>query len=475
MPRRKPDPRVLVIGLTLLSAACLPAAAQESPVFLTLAQCTETALAEGADNRILQRNLDIAREQHRLAISQNSYSLSGSAGATATYGFGESSMLSASSLASGLNEYPQAGLAFANPMTSISLTTAPYIPSNALSTLYVQDSAMGSVGISASQTIWNGYPGGTARATVEKSLLSLRGRELATASGRLSLTSAVTQAYFIALGAQRNLAVKMEIQDQQKAVLAQIKAIHDLRQATDVDLRSAQINAQSAEIDAKSAENDLRIARIRLAQLMGWPRDREFSVAEEADPQIPVATIDEAVADALKRRTDLQQIDLNRQSSAIDRALIQGQRSPSVSVSGGLTMYVGWDQLITAGQGSLGVKIGMPILDSGGVEHQLDANSLQNEVITAQESQLRSSIATDVEEAFDLMQIQLQRLQIAKLNAEKFDLLFTMKKTEAQYGTATNQDLLTASVDSANARSAVTAAQRNAQLAVLQLRNAMGY
>ncbi len=452
-----------------------PAVSQSAEGTITLSQCVETALSQGADNKILQRNLDIAREQYRLTVAQTSYSLSGSAGATATYGFGEENVLSANSLASGLNEYPQAGLSFATPMTSVGLTTSPYIPSNSLSDAYLSGSTMGSVGLSASQTIWNGYPGGTAQAGVEKSLLSLRGRELATASGKLSITSAVTQAYFIALGAQRNLAVKMEIQDQQKAVLAQIKAIHDLRQATDVDLRSAQINAQSAEIDAQSAENDLRIARIRLAQLMGLPRDREFSVAEEADPQVPVATIDEAVADALKRRTDLQQIELNRRSTAIDRTLIMGQRTPSVSVSGGVTMFVGWDQLMTAGQGNLGVKVAMPILDAGAAQSQLDANSLQNEVIKTQEGQLRASIATDVEEAFDLMQIQLQRLQIAKLNAEKFDILFTLKKTEAQYGTATNQDLLTASVDAANARSAVTAAQRNAQLAVLQLRNAMGY
>ena len=452
----------------------IPACSQAADGAISLAQCVDAALSQGADNRILQKNLDIAREQHRLTVAQASYSLSGSLGESATYGFGETTLLSGSSLASGFNQVPQAGLAFATPLTSVGLITNPYIASNALSSLYLPG-PMGSVGLGANQTIWNGYPGGTARATVEKSLLSLRGRELATASGKLSLTFAVTQAYFVALGAQRNLAVKKEVLDQQKALLLQINAIHDLRQATDVDLRSAQINAQSAEIDVQSAENDQRISRIRLAQLMGWPRDRQFTVAEEADPQIPVATSDEAVADALKRRTDLQQIDLNRQSTAIDRTLIKGRKTPSVSMSGGVTLLVGWDQLITAGQGTLGVKIGMPILDSGAAEHQLNANSLQNEVITTQESQLRASIATDVEEAFDLMQIQLQRLQIAKLNAEKFDILFTLKKTEAQYGTATNQDLLTASVDSANAHSAVTAAQRNAQLAVLQLRNAMGY
>ena len=121
------------------------------------------------------------------------------------------------------------------------------------------------------------------------------------------------------------------------------------------------------------------------------------------------------------------------------------------------------------------MKVGLPILDAGAAAHQLEANRLQNEVYAAQESQLRESIATDVEEAFNLVQVQLQRLQIAKLNSEKLDLQFMLKKTAAQYGTATNQDLLDASVNAGNAQSAVVLAQRNAQLAVLQLRAAMGY
>ena len=122
----------------------------------------------------------------------------------------------------------------------------------------------------------------------------------------------------------------------------------------------------------------------------------------------------------------------------------------------------------------MGLKIGMPILDAGAASHQLEANRRQNEVYGVREDQLRASIATDVEEAFELVQVNLQRLQVARLTAEKFDLKFKLKKTEAQYGTATNQDLLDASIDSANAQSALVRAQRDAQLAILQLRNAMG-
>jgi outer membrane protein TolC len=466
----------------------LPAIGQQPSLTLTLSQATDAALARGADGRILQKNLDIGRELYRLSVSQNSFSLSGSIGESATYGFGDDTLLSENFLSSGFSQTPQAGLSLSSPLSSIGITITPYAAASPLATDLSQVLSIispgqpasspgptGSLGLNMSRILWNGYPGGTGKATVEKSLLALHGMELSTVSGKLKIVSAVTQAYFIMLGFQRNLSVKKKILDQQDALLAQISAIGALKQATEIDLRTAQINAQSAEIEVRSAENDLRIARIRLAQLIGWPREKEFSIAEQDDPQIPVGSVEEAIAEALKKRTDIQQIELNRQASAIDRALIKGQTTPTVSVTGGLNIIHDWQLVKTAGQGSVGVKIGLPILDSDAVGHQLEANELKNEVYSAQEDQLRANIATDVEEAYETVQINLQRLQVARLTAEKYDLKFRLKKTEAQYAAATNQDLLDASVDSANAQSALVRAQRDAQLAILQLRNAMGY
>ncbi len=479
--------RLLIICLFLDFLSSFSLWAQQ-PAVLTLSQAVEGALAQGADSKVLAKNLEIGRQQYSLSVSQNSFALSGSVGENASYGFGDETLLGDNLLSSGFSQTPQAGLTIAAPLTSIGVTIMPYQPASTLAsdfspllsffspgTPVVTPGPTGSVNVSVSQTLWNGYPGGTGKAAVDKSLLALRGSELSTQSGRQNIVSAVTQAYFVMLGAQRNLSVKKEIRDQQNALLAQISALQALSQATAVDLRTAQINAQSADIDVRSAENDLRIARIRLAQLTGWQRDREFTVAEQDDPQVPVGTEEEAVAEALKKRTEIQQIELNRKAAAIDRAMIQGQATPTVSVTAGLDLIHDWQVTTTAGQGIVGLKVGMPILDAGAVGHQLEANRLQAEVYGVQEDQLRASISTDVEEAYELVQVNVQRLQVARLTAEKFDLKFKLRKTEAQFGTATNQDLLDASIDSANAQSALVLAQRDAQLAILQLRNAMGY
>jgi outer membrane protein len=479
MPRKKADISLLAVCLFAL-LPLVSSGAQESAPPLSLAQCLDLAMARGADSLILERNLAVSREQYALAVSQSSYALSASLGETAGYGYGDAALLTSSSITAGFTQTPQAGAAFATPNTTVGFTTTPYVPASPLASAIGGFTGSipgpsGNFALSLNQVLWNGYPGGTARAALEKSLLALRGRELSVGIGRQVITSTVTQAYFIALGAQRDLEVRQQVLVQQNAVLAQMRALRALQQATDVDLRSAEINAQSAEIDLQSARSSLRIAGLRLSQLIGQPREKDIMVAEAEDPQVPAAAVEEAIAEAMKRRVDVQQIQLTRQASAIDRALISGQTLPTVSLTGGATLTVDWNRLTRAGQGSVGVKVGLPILDAGAAAHQLEANRLQNEVSTAQESQLRASIAADVEEAFNLVQVQLQRLQVAKLNAEKLGMQFTLKKTAAQYGTATNQDLLDASVNTGNAQSAVVIARRNAQLAVLQLRNAMGY
>ena len=99
----------------------------------------------------------------------------------------------------------------------------------------------------------------------------------------------------------------------------------------------------------------------------------------------------------------------------------------------------------------------------------------QDAVYAAQEEQLQKSIAADIQDAYETAQIQRERLAVARLAAETYDLQLEVVRTQNQYGTATNQDLLTAAVNSANARNALAAATSAAQLAALQLQNVMGY
>jgi cobalt-zinc-cadmium efflux system outer membrane protein len=328
--------------------------------------------------------------------------------------------------------------------------------------------------LNLTQTLWNGYPGGPTQAVVDKSLLTLKSRQLATDSGRLSIVFRVKQAYYTMLAAQQNADVTRQILDKQNGLLAQITAVYNLRQASDVDLHTAQINARSAQVDVENADHTLRISRIQLAILMGRPTEDEFSVAPPDPQPLPAAGLSDAISQALSRRTDFQQLELSRRSNQVDLTLARGQGTPTVSVTGGVAGWQDWNNT-SAWLANAGVKVAMPILDAGAVKNLVDAALKQDQILALQERQLQKSIAATIQSDWEAVQIQNERVEVARLTAENDDRLVDVYRIQNQNGTASTQDLLTASVNAASAHTAYVQAQSSAQLAVLQLLSDMGY
>jgi outer membrane protein len=465
--------RLIIVACAAL-AAVLPAGAQETLPVVTLQQSIDAALSNGDDNKILKGNLNIARAQHALNVSKNSLTLGSAAAYGADWSFGDAAFGAALTSPITVPSGPSVGVSVAGPQTNLAVNASPYIPptSGAPPGTPGADTTS-AVGVSLGQTLWNGYPGGPTQATVDKSVLTLKGKELATASGTLALIYGVKQAYYTVLAAQRGLALKRQILDKQSSVLRQITAIYDLKLASLADLKTAQLNARSAQVDVDGAANDLQNARVALAVLMGASQDAPFAVADAPDPAVPTDTMQAAVAVGLSQRVEIKQLDLTIKSTGIDLALARGQATPTVSVSGGMNLLYGWSGNPATVLGAA-VKVSLPILDAGAVKNQVDALLRQNDVYSVQESQLQKSITTAIRSAWQAVILARERLEVAQLGVEATDLQYQLVSAQRDAGTASNQDLLTAAVNLANAENALAIAQSTAQLAVLQLQNLMG-
>jgi outer membrane protein TolC len=457
--------------------ALLPAGAQaaEPPAALpvvTLQQSIDAAMSGGDDIRILQGNLDVARAQHALNISKNSFTLSSSAGAQESWLLGDTDLqankiLTSTAVSTGV----QAGLTVTGPLTSISVTPS-FIPANPPGS----PDAFTLVGVNVSQTIWNGYWGGPAKAAFDKSLLTLQGKEIGTEASRLGIVYTVKQAYYALLSAQNNLALRKKILEKQNSLLGQIQATFDIKAASRADLKTAQLNARSAEVDVDSAAHDQRFARMALATLMGKDPDVDFIVANVEAPAVPVTSLAEAVSEGLSRRVELKQLELFLKSSAVDLALVRGQGTPTVSVSGGVNVLVDLGSSTPqADSVNLGVKVSMPVLDAGSIDNQVKSILSQNGVYTLQVAQLRKSITTAVGNAWESLHLAGEKTEVARLAVEAADLQYQIVSVQRDAGAASNQDLLTASVNLANAQNTLAIAESAAELAALQLQNVMGY
>jgi len=466
------------------------AAATSAPArVITLAQALDAALGND-DVQILEANLAAARAQHALNLSRNEPTLAASGAWGATDGFNDQTLAkSAGASGVGLGQSLQGSLSFVdgqsssqNSGTRLGLSATQNLPvspqdqtSSTGKTISVAVPPTTSIAFTLSQAVWDGYPGGQAKATVDKSLLALKGKELAARQARSAAAAKVKQAYVTALTAQRTLALRLSIQDKQDAIQKQIEATYALKQASLIDLETARINAATAALDVETSRHDWALASQRLANLMGLAPDTTFAVAEIDSPSLPAASLDEALAAGLAARVDVAQADLAARSSDIDAVLAAGSGQPTLTATGGLAAALKWDTSVSAGESaSLGLRISLPLLDAGAAQAQLSAAQGAAAASRAQAVQLRKSIAADIRDAWWTVDLQSRRVDLARRSADLAQSQLALVKAQNSFGTATTQDLLTASVNSANAEATWLAARGTWLLAVLALETAMG-
>ena len=196
---------------------------------------------------------------------------------------------------------------------------------------------------------------------------------------------------------------------------------------------------------------------------------------ELEEPGLPAATVEEAVAIGLGRRSDAAQLELSRRSAEIDLALARALRQPGLTASAGLAMgLAGGDDPGEAFQASLGAKLTLPILDAGAAEAQVSAASAALGVLEAQASQLSRSIESDIRDAYRMAFILRDRIALAEDAKDLAERKLELARTQMKYGTATNQDLIDAQNAASSAGAAYLKAKGDYLLQVIMLESAMG-
>jgi len=118
--------------------------------------------------------------------------------------------------------------------------------------------------------------------------------------------------------------------------------------------------------------------------------------------------------------------------------------------------------------------VALPVYDSGAAELQARTNEEQSSLYDSQAAQLRKTLSSDIRDFFESAELQVERVSLAKDSMDLADAQFELVKAQNTYGTATLQDVLTASVTAASAEETYQTAKSAYLSAVLQLTTAMG-
>lgn len=435
---------------------------------VTLTQCVEQALSGGPDIRLSNANLASAKAQYTISAAANSLGLGGSFSANHAGAPYDTRYLAPGSVTTG-QDTARAGVSLSAPLsTTVSLSAGHTLdelsPPGQLTDL----------SLSASSTLWDGYPGGKALASVKQAAITLQTTQAAEDANRKTILYQVKQAYYTLLGQQRQLDILSQTLTQRQQELQKTQALVDAEQANQIDLKQAQINRTQADLDLKKAQDDLEIDREKLSALVGWPVDKVYAAAEVEDQPAPSLDVSQAVQTALSQRADLKQLALNLASGEINLALKKGQSTPTVAANGALTYSHDWVYQRDTATFSAGFSVSAPILDAGSNQAQLAQARLANDKLRVQRDQLGASIATAVRGAIYSLRDLLARVELAQANLDLQNSQYDLTKLQFDSGVSSNLDVLAASVARTTAQVNLAAARSAAQLGVLALQNAMG-
>jgi outer membrane protein TolC len=487
------------IPLVLLMAGwfVFSAPAQSAPLIQTisLSQAVDQALKTGDGLALVQDTLEAAQGTNGLAQAKNGFTVSTalSYGASQSFNSDQTGKITTAPSVYGTTNWPYGVV---DPTSSVGALTTNNILLQSPTATITAGTPITSLTVGAgagletypdgtyrnveqgsaklSQTLWNGYWGGPTQASADQASLAFQIALLTAQASRNTTILAVKQAYYTMLSAQENLNLLKTTVESRKLTVQFVQAEQAVKEVTDVDVLTAQVNEQSAELDLESGQNALNTARQRLANLMGVSPDTQFAISPEPDPAAPAADLAGAVALGLKNRTEPQIADLNARVAQINQALAFGSTIPSVTVTGGVTDYLDTTANKSTLVGQVGVTLGAALWDAGalGSEYKQAERTLAG--YNTQKHQLAQSIPVDIEEAWKSWQEDVKRYELSLVNRKANDLQLDIVNAQFKAHIKTISDVFIAEINATTAEFGVLTAKITAQLAALNLQNLLG-
>ena len=443
---------------------------------MTLDQVVAAAKAAAPGLKLATVTLDTARSQLIQTQATNGLSLGGKGdyshvgtlGSVASITTPSSAAASAAGGGGLAGENVQAGLTLGGPSTSVAATAQHSIMEAAPS------DQVSSLSLSASQTVFDGYPGGRAAAAVQQADYTYRAAQVAYDASLKSVIYQVKQAYYTLLVDQKTVLIRQATVKQDQQNLAYYQGLRTAGRATDLDVLQNQVTLTQAQLDLRTAENTVDVDRKSLSLAVGRPLDQDYVVADSQIPDMPSLPLEDALKTAFQNRSELLTFELNIAAANINLALQRSQTYPVVSVNGALGVGQDWNANVNAGSFSVGASIALPILDGGLRSAQVQQAADQISSYKVQQDQERQSIVIAVENALFGVRDTRNRLDLAGQNVQAAQGQYNLQKARYNVGLVTTLDVLTAFQALTTAQVGLEQARSNYLLALLNLDNVMG-
>ncbi len=251
--------------------------------------------------------------------------------------------------------------------------------------------------------------------------------------------------------------------------------------ATRNDVLRIQVQLSTARLGRIDAQNDARLAAMNLNMLLGRPVDMPLlllSAPARSSPPIPGA-VHSMITDARDNRADLKSLRTRVEASRAGVGVAQAGWWPQLALSGSFLYARPNSRYLPTrdefkGTWEVGVALSMDIWNWGQTSYQTaqaEATLRQNEFLA---SQMEELVSLEVHRASLLVSRAVERTEVATLALRQAEEQARMTQDKYRNGLATTADLLDAEVALHQAKTTVSGARVEQEIARARLTRTVG-
>jgi outer membrane protein TolC len=305
-----------------------------------------------------------------------------------------------------------------------------------------------SLQLSLSQTVanltsLNNYR--AARATARASQYSLE-------DARDLITLAVGAAYLEALAAQARLDAAQVQLNTANAVFRQSSEQHEQGVLGRLNVDQNQVRSLTQQQQLITLRNDLAKQKISLARLTGLPPNADYELTDTFPfSPAPVGTVEEALAQAGKQRSDLKAAEAQVEAAAKALSAARAERLPSLSVSADY-QRIGTKPPDSNGAYSAVATLSIPIWQGGRVGSDITQAQAVLEQRRSELEDTRGQIEAEVRQVYLDLQAAAGQVDVARTNLRVAEETLEMTRARMEAGVVNTLEVVQAQQTVASAQ-----------------------
>jgi outer membrane protein TolC len=240
------------------------------------------------------------------------------------------------------------------------------------------------------------------------------------------------------------------------------------------DVVQARTELSRAQEQLITAQTGIAQVKAQLRQILALPQATELTVAEAPPPEMPEGDLPQLIDIAQANRPEVESAETGLRIAELNRKLVGRELAPSIAVTGTYTRQTtgafGGDDY----SWQIGVVAEKPIFDGGVKRGKVKSAEARVQSAELQLEQTQEQVALEVVQAWLSVQEAQERITTAQQGLVEARERRRMAQLRYREGLAAGIEVIDADTALASAEASLVNAEYDRQLAVTELRTAMG-